>query len=79
MLVDLSRGDLSRIRESTPQSNVWWLSGDHRLLSSRSGTPITLTLAQHSGRGKRGGSYVAANSGGSTSEFDIDALIARFS
>ncbi len=57
-------------REYTGKSFVYWLEGDLRLLASKKKAGYILKLGQHSGRGRRGGSYELVNSGGSYTTYD---------
>jgi hypothetical protein len=92
-LNDLKNKDASTAREQmagmeTGQGpcKVFWLEGDLRLLipsaafgATDVGTCI-FTLAEHSGKGKRGGGYVLKNGGNHWTTYDtVDELIAAVS
>lgn len=92
-LTELKNKDSSTAREQmagmeTGQGpcKVFWLEGDLRLLipsaafSSADDATYIVTLAEHSGRGKRGGGYVLKHSGNKWTTYDsVDDLISAVS
>ena len=92
-LTDLKNKDASTAREQMAgmeggqgPCKVFWLEGDLRLLipSTAFGLAapeiVIFTLAEHSGKGKRGGGYVLKNSGNNWKVYDtVDDLIAAVS
>ncbi len=75
--IKAGEGDL--VREQTTESDVYWVTGDYRLLARKSpADPREIILAQHSGRGPQGGSYEQVNGGQPNEVIDIDALMDDF-
>ena len=79
VLQGVKAGGGGLIRETTSESDVYLVSRDLRLLCRRGTDPCEIILAEHSGKGPRGGSYKESNSGQPNQVKDIDELIADFS
>jgi hypothetical protein len=74
----LQTGDGTMIRERTTESDVYAVDGDLRLLCRRSpADPREIILAEHSGRGPRGGGYEEVNRGQPNEDMEIDQLISE--
>lgn len=79
ILRGIKAGGGGLIRETTSESDVYLVSGDLRLLCRRNTDPREIILAEHSGKGPKGGGYKESNSGQPNTVEDIDSLIAEMS